>query len=80
VHGVGSDIQAFGYDETEIAERDRPTARAAWRDLWRACRQELFIDGDGEPFATIDWRHTIDRIAVVHVAGGRAVTERQIQV
>ena len=70
VQGVGSDIQAFGYDESAVAERERAAVRADWRArMWRVYRQELFLDGDSEPFGVVEWKHTLDRIEVVRAAG-----------
>ena len=51
VQGVGSDIQAFGYDESALAERQRAALRAESRArTWRIYRQELVLNGDSEPF------------------------------
>jgi hypothetical protein len=74
VQGVGSDIQAFGYDESEVEDRARPAFRSEWRGFWRVYRQELFVNGDRDPFAVIDWKHTLERIEVVRVAGRQPVT------
>ena len=71
VGGVGSDIQAFGYDENEVVEAARPALRSEWKGLWRIYRQELFVNGDREPFAVIEWKHTLERIEVVRTASRR---------
>jgi len=46
INGIGSDIQAFGYDEGPLKQADRVRTRrqaqAAW---WRLCRQELYWIG-----------------------------------
>ena len=76
VHGVGSDIQAFGYDESAVAEPERAALRAQSRArMWRVYRQELFLNGDSEPFGVVEWKHTLDRIEVVR-ATGRQVPDR----
>ena len=76
LHGVGSDIQAFGYDESAVAEPERAALRAETRArMWRVYRQELFLNGDSEPFGVVEWKHTLDRIEVVR-ATGRQVADR----
>ena len=61
--GVGSDIQAFGYDENEVAEAARPGLRSEWKGLWRIYRQELFFIRKRRPFVgrLISRRHSIRR-------------------
>jgi hypothetical protein len=42
---------AFGYDEGALAERQRAALRAESRArTWRIYGQELFLNGDSEPF------------------------------
>lgn len=65
--GVISDVQVFGYDETEIPEKQRAAERRARRRLWRVYRQELYLNGDRDPFVVIQWRHTLDRVELVHI-------------
>jgi hypothetical protein len=70
IQGVGSDIQAFGYDESAVAESERAALRAESRArMWRIYRQELFLNGDSEPFGVVDWKHTLNRIDVVRATG-----------
>lgn len=69
VDGVGSDVQAFGYDESKVEERALPAVRTQWRSAWRTYRQEVFVNDDHQPFAVIEWKHTLSRIEVVRVAG-----------
>jgi hypothetical protein len=71
VRGVGSDLQVFGYDESGVAEQVRAAERSEWQGLWRVYRQELFVNGDREPFAVIEWKHTLERIEVLRTAGRR---------
>ncbi len=71
VNGVGSDIQAFGYDESSVAERERTVMREAARtSLWRIYRQELYLNEDRLPFATVEWKHTLDGITLLNVTAG----------
>ena len=44
--------------------------------MWRDYRQELFLNGDSEPFAVMEWKHTLDRIEVVR-ATHRPVADRR---
>jgi hypothetical protein len=66
VQGVGSDIQAFGFDESAVPEAELAALRAR---MWRAYRQELFLKGDSEPFGVVEWKHTLNGIEVVRVTG-----------
>jgi hypothetical protein len=66
IKGVGSDIQAFGYDESAVAEPDRPALRTeSVATTWRSFRQELFLNRDSEPFGVLEWKHTLKRIELV---------------
>jgi hypothetical protein len=65
--GVMSDLQVFGYDETEIPEEQRAGERKEWLQFWRIYRQELYLNDDRDPFAVIHWRHTLNRIEIVDV-------------
>jgi hypothetical protein len=68
IKGVGTDVQAFGYDESSVPEAERGALRAESRArMWVAYRQELFVNGDSEPFGVVDWKHTLDRIELVRV-------------
>ena len=33
--------------------------------MWVVYRQELFVNGDSEPFGVVEWKHTLNRIEVV---------------
>jgi hypothetical protein len=66
VWGVASDIQAFGYDESAVAEPQHGVRLAeSGARMWRVYRQELFLNGDSEPFGIVEWKHTLTRIEVV---------------
>lgn len=74
-NGTISDLQAFGYDESDIAEGEREAERQKSKErLWRLCRQELYLNGETVPFATISWRYTLDAIEILRVQG----TERPV--
>jgi hypothetical protein len=68
VDGIGSDLQVFGYDEGPLKQADRVRSRrqrkATW---WRLYRQELYVDQETEPFAIVEWKHTLNRISVVEI-------------
>jgi hypothetical protein len=69
-NGAISDLQAFGYDESDIAESERNAERQKSKErLWRLCRQELYLNDETAPFATINWRFTLDAIEIASVQG-----------
>ena len=71
--GTVTDLQAFGYDESEIAEGEREAERENSRKrLWRLCRQELYLNDETVPFAVIHWRYTLDEIEILRVQSGLA--------
>jgi hypothetical protein len=76
VQGVVTDIQAFGYDESAVPGPERAALRVSRSRTWTVYRQELFLDGDSEPFGVVDWKHTLNRIELVQ-ANGRAGPNRQ---
>jgi len=67
INGVGSDLQAFGYDERPAPVSERPAQRAAAKTAWRRYRQELYLDKDQQPFAVIEWVHTTTGIRILRV-------------
>jgi hypothetical protein len=69
VNGNGSDVQVFGYDESPLPERQRAAEREAAKASWRRYRQELYMDNDREPFAVIEWLHTITGIYILRADG-----------
>jgi hypothetical protein len=68
VKGVGSDIQAFGYDEALVAENERADLRKKSAEVWRICRQELYLASDATPIALIDWERTPSQISILRVS------------
>lgn len=68
VNGIGSDVQVFGYDESEVGQVDRlRTRQEVERSVWRVYRQALYIAGEPLPFVILEWRHTISRIHLLNV-------------
>ena len=67
VRGLGSDTQAFGYDESSLPATQRAAEREAARAAWRRYRQELYIGKDRQPFAIVEWLHTTTRIRILRV-------------
>jgi hypothetical protein len=67
IKGIGSDLQLFGYDESPTLPAQRAVERESAKALWRKCRQELYIDGDRQPFAVVEWLHTTTRIRILRV-------------
>jgi hypothetical protein len=70
IDGLGSDLQAFGYDETPLPQADRAAERKAAKGAWRRCRQELYMDRDPQPFAVVEWLHTTSQIRLLSVDAG----------
>lgn len=72
VNGIGSDIQAFGYDEASLKPADREQTREqAQVRLWRFCRQELYVDQESRPFAIVVWRYTLNRLSIIQIFSPR---------
>ena len=69
-NGAINDLEAFGYDEGDIAANERKAVRTkAKQRLWRVCRQELFLNDERAPFASIVWRYTLNAIEILSVKG-----------
>jgi len=65
-----NDLQAFGYDESDIPEGEREAERQKSKErLWRLCRQELYLNSEKVPFAIISWRYKLDAIEILRVQG-----------
>lgn len=67
IDGVGSDLQAFGYDESPAPPAERPAQREAALAVWTRYRQNLYLDKDRQPFAVVEWLHTTTRIRILRV-------------
>lgn len=67
-NGIGSDLQVFGYDESDVKKSERIAVRLqASHALWRLYRQELYIAAEEKPFAVVEWKHTLDRIRILRL-------------
>ncbi len=77
VDGIGSDLQAFGYDESPLPAGARAAEREASKAAWRRYRQELYLDKDRQPFAVVDWLHTITHIRILSVNAPPSATASQ---
>jgi hypothetical protein len=67
IEGRGSDIQAFGYDETPLKGPDHAREREQAKASWRFYRQELYMDEEKNPFAIVEWKHTVHRICITRI-------------
>ena len=68
--GAITDLQVFGYDESDIGEGERQAEREkAKKRLWRLCDQKLYLNRETVPFATISWRYTLESIDILKVQG-----------
>ncbi len=65
--GIGSDLQAFGYDEASTPPAERAAQREQAMTEWRRYRQELYLGADKRPFAVVNWLHTTARIRLLSV-------------
>ena len=63
--GVGSDLQAFGY---EAALTDQPLSGG--RGPWYLFRQDLFLELQHAPFLTLYWKHALASIRVLDLIPG----------
>jgi hypothetical protein len=63
--GVGSDLQAFGY---EVALKDEPLSGR--HGPWYLFRQDLFLEPQRAPFLTLYWKHALASIRVLDLIPG----------
>ena len=63
--GVGSDLQAFGY---EPAFKDEPSSGR--HGPWYLYRQDLFLEPQYAPFLTVYWKHALAAIRVLDIIPG----------
>jgi hypothetical protein len=63
--GVGSDLQAFGY---EVVTADEPFAYR--HGPWYLFRQDLFLEPQQAPFLTVYWKHALASIRVLDLIPG----------
>jgi hypothetical protein len=63
--GVGSDLQAFGYDPPP-GEEPMPEAHGPWYLF----RQDLFFEPQTAPFLVVYWKHALSSIRVLDLIPG----------
>ena len=63
--GVGSDLQAFGYDPPP-GEEPMPEAHGPWYLF----RQDLFLEPQTAPFLVMYWKHALSSIRVLDLIPG----------
>jgi hypothetical protein len=64
-HGLGSDLQAFGYepDPREVPARDE-------HGPWYLYRQDLFLEPRPDPFIILFWKHALASIRLLDLIPG----------
>lgn len=65
-HGIASDIQAFGSDNSSEGS-DRETSGC---EPWCLFRQELYLREDRQPFLLVHWKHTLSAIRILDLIPG----------
>jgi hypothetical protein len=63
--GVGSDLQAFGYEPA--AEGELSSSR---HGPWYLYRQDLFLEPQRAPFLTVYWKHALTSIRLLDLIPG----------
>lgn len=69
-HGVGSDIQAFGYE----ASAPQPKTKHESYGPWRLLRQDLYLEDKTEPFLVIHWKHSLNAIRILDMVPGEGTS------
>ncbi len=64
--GIGSDLQAFGYEAP--AEEEESMFRL--HSPWYLFRQDLFLEPQHKPFLAIFWKHAFPSIRVLDIIPG----------
>lgn len=64
-HGVGSDIQLFGYYPIIGCRREAPAPSS--ESPWRLLHQDLFFGDEHMPFLILHWKHTFNKIFLVDI-------------
>jgi hypothetical protein len=59
--GLGTDIQAFGYEATSLAD----ATAAKEDDTWCLFRQDLYLGESAQRFTTLHWKHTLANIRLL---------------
>jgi hypothetical protein len=63
--GVGSDLQAFGYEPA--AENERLSEQ---HGPWYIYRQDLYLEPQRKPFLILHWKHALNAIRVLDLIPG----------
>ena len=63
--GVGSDLQAFGYEAALVGE-----PLSGRHGPWYLFRQDLFLEPQRAPFLTVYWKHALASIRVLDLIPG----------
>jgi hypothetical protein len=72
-NGVGSDLQAFGYEPA--ADGDLPPGR---HGPWYLYRQDLYLEPHQNPFLILYWKHRLTSIRVLDlIPGEHALVEKK---
>jgi hypothetical protein len=71
--GTASDIQAFGYTDTEKTATAYDSVSP-----WYYFRQDLFLEAETAPFLILHWKHALNAIRMLDImpAGGTSVVSR----
>jgi len=64
--GVGSDLQAFGYESLGAVEE----STLGLRGPWYLFRQDLFLEPRSGPFLTVLWKHAFSSIRSLDIIPG----------
>lgn len=62
-HGLASDIQVFGYQDSPGQRVQRPETD----NVWCLLRQNLYLKDKPSPFLVVHWKHTLNFIRVLDV-------------
>lgn len=65
--GMGSDIQAFGYQRSPSHDSAHG---ADAESVWRLFRQDLYLQDKVDPFLVVHWKHTLGAIRVLDIITG----------
>jgi hypothetical protein len=63
-HGLASDIQVFGYQDSSQPQSNRVQEPD---DAWCLFRQNLYLSAGADPFLVVHWKHTLDRIRILDI-------------
>jgi hypothetical protein len=66
--GVGSDLQAFGYEAALEGKEDKPVLTT--HGPWYLFRQDLFLEPEPKPFLVVLWKHALTSIRVLDLIPG----------